>query len=205
MSVARLETGRGFGDPVIDSQAVFRAVMDAFAAPARAVVVRVPSVEPPSPLSAMSAAIILALCDFETTVWLDPALAGKPDVEDYIRFHTGAVLVDDPARAAFAMISDLEKMPPLDAFAQGNAEYPDQSTTLILQVDALSATGAQFEGPGFQTRRRFEARPMPTGFERQWQGNTALFPRGVDLIFAAPNAIAALPRSSRLVEEASCT
>jgi alpha-D-ribose 1-methylphosphonate 5-triphosphate synthase subunit PhnH len=31
--------------------------------------------------------------------------------------------------------------------------------------------------------------------------NRVLFPRGIDLIFAAPGSVAALPRSSRLVEE----
>jgi alpha-D-ribose 1-methylphosphonate 5-triphosphate synthase subunit PhnH len=196
--------GRGFMDPVTESQSIFRSVMDAFAAPARAVPIAVPTLKPPSPLNPLAAGVTLALCDFETKLWLDPALANAEEVLAYIRFQTGAVIVSDPRRAAFAVISDVATMPPLETFALGSAEYPDQSTTVILQVESLMAMGLAFDGPGFETSRRFDIRPRPTDFARQWQQNTALFPRGVDLICAAGAALAALPRSSRIVEAASC-
>jgi alpha-D-ribose 1-methylphosphonate 5-triphosphate synthase subunit PhnH len=195
----------GFADPVLDSQAVFRAAMAATAAPARAVGMAVPGIEPPPPLSPLAAALVLTLCDFETTLWLDPALAMTLAVADFIRFHTGAVIVTDPAAAAFALISDVPTMPQLAAFGQGTAEYPDRSTTLILQVTAVAAEGFQFDGPGFETTRTFAATPMPSDFVHQWGRNAALFPRGVDLVFAAPRELAALPRSSRLVEATPCT
>jgi hypothetical protein len=40
---------------------------------------------------------------------------------------------------------------------------------------------------------------VPQHFEAQWQANRAAFPRGIDLILAAPGCVAALPRSTRLV------
>jgi alpha-D-ribose 1-methylphosphonate 5-triphosphate synthase subunit PhnH len=40
---------------------------------------------------------------------------------------------------------------------------------------------------------------MPQHFAAQWRANRAAFPRGVDLILAAPDGVAALPRSTRLV------
>lgn len=195
----------GFADPVMDSQAIFRALMAASAAPARAVGIAVPAIAPPQPLSPLAAALILTLCDFETTLWLDPALSSAPAVADFIRFHTGAVIVAVPAAAAFAVVSDVPNMPPLAAFGQGTAEYPDRSTTLILQVASFATGGVRFEGPGFETSRTFSATPMPSDFVHQWGRNAALFPRGVDLVFAAPRELAALPRSSRLVEAKPCT
>jgi alpha-D-ribose 1-methylphosphonate 5-triphosphate synthase subunit PhnH len=196
---------RGFADPVLHSQAVFRVLMAASAAPARAVGITVPGIEPPHPLSPLAAALVLTLCDFETALWLDPVLAEAPDISAFIRFHTGAKLVDQPETAEFALVSNAASMPQLMSFGQGTAEYPDRSTTLILQVASFAATGLQFEGPGFETRRTFSSEPMPGDFARQWNCNTALFPRGVDLVFAAPGELAALPRSSKLVRGAPCT
>jgi alpha-D-ribose 1-methylphosphonate 5-triphosphate synthase subunit PhnH len=205
MSTTPSVFGRGFADPVLDSQAIFRAAMAAFAAPARSVAVTPPQLRLPQPLTPLAAALVLTLSDYETTLWLDPALATSADVTAFLRFNTGAVIVAEPAAAAFALISDVSAMQPLAAFGQGTAEYPDRSTTLILQVARIAATGFQFDGAGFETSRAFTASPMPADFAHQWRSNTALFPRGVDLVFSADHDLVALPRSSRLLEAGICT
>ena len=49
---------------------------------------------PPAPLFAPAAALLLTLCDFETSVWLDPPLARqRRALREFLRFHTGARLV----------------------------------------------------------------------------------------------------------------
>ncbi|MBD0275911.1 MAG: phosphonate C-P lyase system protein PhnH, partial [Acetobacteraceae bacterium] len=65
----------GFGDPVRDAQAVFRAVMDALARPGppRALPAGLP--RPPGPLAPELGAIALALADHEAPLWLDAPLA----------------------------------------------------------------------------------------------------------------------------------
>lgn len=195
----------GFADPVFDAQAVFKAVMDAMARPGTITPVK-PRAVPPAPLAAAAAAIALTLCDHDTPVWLDTRLAESAAVYSWLGFHTGAPLVDRPARAAFALVADPARLPQLADFAQGTQEYPDRSATIVLQVATLARTVVQgyrtfvLEGPGIRNTATLVASPLPESFIEQWNDNRARFPRGVDLILAAPDAIAGLPRTVRIVE-----
>jgi alpha-D-ribose 1-methylphosphonate 5-triphosphate synthase subunit PhnH len=200
VDTAQSDLAAGFADPVFQSQGVFRAVMAALAKPGKAVAFPQLGLKPPAPLSAEAAAVVLALADFETAVWLDPQLAKEGRAASFIRFHTGAVIAEARAAATFAVISAVGALPRLEAFALGEPTYPDRSTTLIVQVEQLMETGMVFEGPGIDGQRAFGIEPMIADFAAQWRANRALFPLGVDLIFVAPGAIAALPRSARLVE-----
>lgn len=197
MSAAAIQPA--FRDPPKDSQRVFRAAMSAMARPGTILPLE-PAFTAPVPLSATAAAVLLTLADFETPVWLDAAAANEPAVAGFVRFHTGARLVSDPQDAAFALITDAANAPPLAAFAQGLADYPDRSTTVIWQVDSLAAEGWRFAGPGIKGEIAFRAEPLPADFAGQLAANRAGFPLGVDLLFAAPGRIAALPRSAQLVE-----
>jgi alpha-D-ribose 1-methylphosphonate 5-triphosphate synthase subunit PhnH len=121
-----------FGDPTRESQAVFRKVMDAIARPGAIQSVAF-APDAPAGLDRAAGAIALTLLDFETPVWLDPALRGGA-AEDWLRFHCGCPLTTDPDAAAFAVVTDPLKAPPLAAFNPGDAKYPDRSTTLIVQL-----------------------------------------------------------------------
>ena len=137
MVLAEQITG-GFADPVFNGQAVFRAVMDAMARPGSIQPVAVLA-QPPLPLSAAAAAVALTLCDHDTPVWLDPALQSAAAVASWLGFHTGAPLANTPADAHFALVADPASLIALENFAQGTQEYPDRSTTLILQVASLAS------------------------------------------------------------------
>src|SRR5215469_16069832 len=122
----------GFADPVRASQATFRAVLDAMARPGTVQpIAAVPSAPPP--LAAGAAAIALTLCDHDTPVWLDGDLRANPEVADWLRFHCGCPVIDDPGRAAFAFARGA-MVAAFEAFNLGTADYPDRSTTLVLQV-----------------------------------------------------------------------
>jgi alpha-D-ribose 1-methylphosphonate 5-triphosphate synthase subunit PhnH len=191
----------GFADPVSASQTVFRALMDAMARPGT--VQAMPDVTaPPAPLSASAAALIATLADADTPVWLDAALARASAVKDWIVFHTGAPVVSNPSDAAFALVAAPQNLSALNGFSLGTQEYPDRSTTIILQVSTLcKGAGLTLEGPGIKGQARVAPDPLPQHFENQWRANRAAFPRGIDLILAAPGCVAALPRSTRLVRE----
>jgi alpha-D-ribose 1-methylphosphonate 5-triphosphate synthase subunit PhnH len=186
-----------FAEPVLAAQATFRAVMDAMARPGS--VQRLAGVSAPAPLSPTAAAIALTLVDYETPFWLDAPLAGAPEVARFISFHTGARLTAEPAEAAFAFVAAPAAMAPFAAFAQGSAEYPDRSTTLVLQVAHLAeGEGMILRGPGIAGTRRLDTSPLPADFLDQFAENRAQFPRGVDILLAANDAVAGLPRSLHL-------
>jgi alpha-D-ribose 1-methylphosphonate 5-triphosphate synthase subunit PhnH len=190
----------GFANPVFDAQAIFRAVMDAMARPGTAQPAKAET-QPPQPLSPVAAALALTLCDNDTPLWLDGSLRHTPVVANWLGFHTGVPLADTPADAHFALVADPASLIALENFAQGTQEYPDRSTTLILQVASLSAgDGLVLEGPGIDGSASFAPTPLPRHFVEQWKQNRARFPRGIDLVLAAPEGIACLPRTTRIRE-----
>ena len=188
----------GFADTVLGAQTVFRAVMDAIARPGR--VSRVVGLSgAPEPLSPVAAAVALTLADYDTPVFLDAPLAESEDVAAWLRFHTGAPITNDTARAVFAFLADPVAAPAFEEFAQGTPEYPDRSTTIVLQVETFSGgTPLTLTGPGIAGATLLCASPMPADIVMRLAANRALFPRGVDLVLAGPEAVAALPRSVRV-------
>ncbi|MEC9347393.1 MAG: phosphonate C-P lyase system protein PhnH [Pseudomonadota bacterium] len=190
----------GFTDPVMGAQSAFRTVLDALARPGR--ILAFPELPPaPSPLAPAAAAVLLTLADFDTPLWLDPA-ARIPAVTDWLRFHAGCVFTDKPAGAAFALATGAAAMPALSALAIGTDDYPDRSTTLVLQVADLSCEGGlRLTGPGIPGSATLSVEGLPQGFVAQWQANHALFPLGVDLLLVSGDRIAGLPRTT-MIEEA---
>ena len=171
MDIAAQSIEGGFADPVFNAQTVFRAVMDAMARPGS--VQPLPALaRPPAPLSATAGAVALALCDNDTPLWLDPALHVSAAIGSWLGFHTGAPLANTPADAHFAFVATPAEMMALDGFAQGTQDYPDRSTTLILQVsDLTSGTPLLLEGPGIETSATIAPGQMPRHFIEQWKQN----------------------------------
>ncbi|MER9059571.1 phosphonate C-P lyase system protein PhnH [Mesorhizobium sp. M0698] len=197
MDIATQSIEGGFADPVFNAQTVFHAVMDAMARPGS--VQPLPALaHPPAPLSATAGAVALALCDNDTPLWLDPALQVSA-VKSWLGFHTGAPLANTPADAHFALIATPAEMMALDGFSQGTQDYPDRSTTLILEVgDLISGAALVLEGPGIEKTATIAPAQMPRHFVEQWKQNNQRFPRGVDIVLATPDSVACLPRTTRI-------
>ena len=190
----------GFADPVFGAQGSFRALMDALANPglAQALV----AAEHPVGLVPDLAAVALTMCDHDAEVWLDPALAGDPDVVAWLRFQTGAPLATEPAQAQFALVSDAAALPALSRFALGSDEYPDRSTTIALAVTSLEGGPVlTLRGPGIKEARTIAPVGLPDGLLVQWADNGALFPRGVDVLLLSGGQVIGLPRTTRLSTE----
>jgi alpha-D-ribose 1-methylphosphonate 5-triphosphate synthase subunit PhnH len=186
-------------DLAFASQDAFRALMDCLSRPGEFRTLH--DVGAPAPMQPATAALVRSLADYESPVWLDPAFAAAPAIAEWIRFHTGAPIVASPRDATFALVADSYALPGFMQFAQGSEEYPDRSTTVIVQVERFSGAALTLQGPGIKTTRDFAAEPLPLDFAQRLRDNREMYPRGIDLVFVAGNEIAALPRSVRLVEE----
>ena len=184
----------GFAEPVGEAQATFRAVLDAMARPGRLHQAG-ERLSAPAPLDPATAAVLLALVDNETPLWLEATVAAA---RDWLAFHCGAMIVAQPDKATFAVSLTL---PDLAALPAGTHETPEASATLILQIAALgTGTRYRLSGPGLREPTQVAASGLPTDFAAQWQRNHALFPRGVDIILCAGTTLAALPRSVAIEE-----
>ena len=189
----------GFADPVHDAQHTFRAALEALARPGRLQTVAPPQ-EQPGDLAPAAVALVLALADIDTPVWLADA---RSTLADYLRFHCGCPIVDDPQAAAFALGRSTD-LPALDAFHPGDDLAPERAATVIVSVDALETTSASevwlLSGPGIADTHRLACRRAPAGFTDFWADNKQRFPAGIDLFFAAGDTLAGLPRTTVIRE-----
>ena len=140
----------------------------------------------------------LTLFDHDTPIWLDATLADAREVGKWLKFHTGAPIVDEPSVASFALIGDGAALPPLEHFAFGSTDYPDRSTTLIVQVESLNeGPGVTLRGPGIDGEVALRASLEPRDLFARLAVNEALFPRGIDVMLVAGDALVAIPRTTR--------
>jgi alpha-D-ribose 1-methylphosphonate 5-triphosphate synthase subunit PhnH len=192
------EMPAGFADKVLSAQSTFRSVMDAMARPGRVQHIA-PAAGTPGAMMRGSAAIALTLFDHDTQIWLDQRMSETSDVAKWLKFHTGAPVVEDSSVCSFALIGDADALPPLDRFSFGSNEYPDRSATLILQVESLTQ-GPAFElrGPGIDGATNLLA-TIPADLFERLSINQALFPRGIDVVLVHDDSIVAIPRTARLV------
>jgi alpha-D-ribose 1-methylphosphonate 5-triphosphate synthase subunit PhnH len=189
----------GFASPVLEAQTAFRAIMDALANPGTVQNLVAPQTAS-AHLPAGLASVVLTLTDHDTPAWLSQSLQA-PAVREFVGFHTGAPIVQQPGRAAFAFAASAAELPPLDQFNLGTQEYPDRSTTIVLAVEAL--TGGKtlvIRGPGIKDHAHISPHGLPENFVAQWAANRELFPRGIDLLLIADGQVMGLPRSTRIGE-----
>jgi alpha-D-ribose 1-methylphosphonate 5-triphosphate synthase subunit PhnH len=193
------ELPAGFVDKVVSAQSTFRSVMDAMARPGS-----IQRIEPvagtPAGMMRGTAAIALTLFDHDTPIWLDARMSQTPAVAKWIKFHTSAPVLADSSIASFALIGNAPELPALERFSFGSNEYPDRSTTLILQVESLTQ-GPAFElrGPGIDGTAVLQAEIQPLDLFECLAINQTLFPRGIDVVLVYDDHVVAIPRTTRLV------
>ena len=171
-----------FADPPADSARAFRAIMQAMARPGT---IHDLSTSAPEGLSPAAATTLLVLADPTTPVW---TRTGR----DWLVFHTGAPITEDRSEATFA-VGTWDDLMPLDDWPTGTPDYPDRSTTLIVEIPSLDGPGTRLTGPGIDDEAHL---PLPDA--KALAANAALYPLGVDLILTCGTRVAALPRSTRI-------
>ncbi len=187
----------GFAEPVFHAQSVFKLMMDAMARPGTIQTVS-PDAEPPPPLGIAAGAIALTLCDHDTPVWLSPALA-KSATPQWLGFHTGAPVTPEKAEARFAFVDEGATLSSFGLFASGTQEYPDRSTTLVIELpDLEGGRRLALMGPGIKTVTDVAPLGLPERFLHLWTENRALFPRGVDIVLTSGSRFLCLPRTTKI-------
>lgn len=193
--------GRGFADPALASQAVFRRALEALSRPGRLVKIECDA-DVPEGVDPAACALALALLDQDTALWCSPSVS-TARAGGFLRFHTGCTLVPRAEEGQFALAAAAE-LPPLERFCAGSDDYPDRSATLIVQVDGLREGGGwQLSGPGIKGSARIACAGLPEDFAAQWHRNAARYPRGIDVVLTCGRLACGLPRTTRL--EAECT
>lgn len=188
----------GFTDPVFQSQSIFRMLMDGMARPGSIRAVEHDAGQP-EPLGAAAGAIALTLCDHDTPIWLSAGLV-KSAVGEWMGFHSGAPLTREKAEARFAFVEAGAALSSFGLFAPGTQEYPDRSTTLVIEVTGFGEGQAfTLSGPGILQSKTTEIAGLPEAFLRLWADNRPLFPRGVDVILTAGRSFLCLPRTTKIV------
>ncbi|NBR33670.1 MAG: phosphonate C-P lyase system protein PhnH [Rhodobacteraceae bacterium] len=180
----------GFSDPSTDGARAFRVIMNAVARPGR--IGHLTGATPPSPMSIAAGTLLLTLCDPDTPI----AVVGTLDtdaIRGWITFHTGAPIVDPDAAdyvfGKWAEVKDLKNL------KKGEAQYPDRSATVVVELDSLVNQGAILTGPGIHTSLELSLPELEL-----FQQNSASFPLGLDFIFCCNTQIAGLPRSTKIQE-----
>ena len=189
-------TERGFADVAAQSAHAFRSIMQAMARPGCVMDIGV-DIAAPEPLLASTAAVALTLCDFQTPVWLAPELRSET-VMHYLRVHTGAPITEDASLALFVIVAAGQGLPPPSLLLQGTHEYPDRSATIVIQTAGFAPGAVVLTGPGIRGSASLGVAGLDDCYWAALAENHARFPTGVDVIFAAPRQVAALPRSSTI-------
>ena len=197
------ELGRGFADPALCSQSVFRHALDALSLPGRIAVLDasgpLKNMQTPRGAHPAAAALLLALLDQDCKLWLSGGFSHS-DAAAWLRFHTGCSIVQDPAQADFAWVAQAAELPLLARFSQGSAEYPDLSATFVIQVDSLQAQGSGWtlSGPGIEGSTQLHVGGLSPDFCSQRRAEQAHFPCGLDFLFTHGLSLVGLPRTTQL-------
>lgn len=201
MSVLLAEVGAGFAQPGPAAQQVFRAVLEAMARPGRVQTLAASALAglDDAGLGRARCAVLLALLDAETAVWLHPGLP-QARARAQLQFHSGVRIVPDAARAAFAVVDAAQAGAALwQALPRGSDAVPQDGATLVVEVPSLTrGQRLSLRGPGIESRQELQVEGLDAAF---WHERIALerdAPLGIELILTCGDALAALPRSTRV-------
>ena len=209
---------KGFDDPVKDSQRSFRTILNALSQPGTVGHLDAISLnQAPSTWTEATWAVAMTLLDGDTRVWLSPLLATSVALAS-LQFHTSCPMTQDPGEADFVFVGHPTEQPDWSSLRQGEAEFPDLSATVILQVPGIEVVEAsapsvvpnmapsstwELRGPGIEHTRAIR---LQHDSEDQWPeklrhamvANRSRFPLGVDLLLVWRDLVCALPRSTRI-------
>jgi len=199
------DIGRGFSNPTLCGQAVFRQALEALSLPGQPQALDLslskPAIQVPQHAHGAAAALLLALLDQDCKVWLSEGFASS-HAGPWLRFHTGCLVVTAPGQADFVWVADAKELPALEHLAQGNAQYPELSATCVVQVmdveTAPTAKAWTLSGPGVNGTRPLTLKGLSEGFVSARRASQVHAPCGLDFFFTHNDTLIGLPRSTQV-------
>lgn len=183
-----------------DTQKLFRNVLDAMARPGTLVNIK-PSV---SKLgfdnNLYLLAIAMTLLDQEVTFHMHGDLK---KFDSLLKLHTMA-RVDSWGKSDYVFVEGTEHFA-VNELKKGNLTYPDDSATVICQVERISLhpiTGVgvlrfELSGPGIQTKHTVYMDSLLNDTVRDWQDGNSEYPIGMDWILVdTMGQVCCIPRST---------
>lgn len=172
----------------LNSSFAFRSLLNATSYPGRSY--NTNNLIKPNGLSNAAATILITLCDNENNVYLSNEL-NVEEIRNWIIFHTGANITNKE-NADFA-VGKWEHLLPLDNFKIGTSEYPDKSSTLIIEESNFKKVKCNISGPGIRNKLQIHL-PNPELIIK----NNCHYPLGIDFYFANNLEIYSIPRSTKI-------
>lgn len=177
-------------DPVHDTRACFRALVDAMSQPGTVAT---------SPTEPADHAVLATLVDHEVT-------CSTPD--ETIRTaleNEGRLAEADPAQASIVHAPDPATCPVGD-LTTGSLKEPSDGATVVYRVEDLTQepetgqteTTLVLSGPGVPGQRRLGIDGFAPADAQALAGAQSSYPQGVDAVLTTEQAIAAIPRSVEL-------
>lgn len=193
---------------VFDSQYVFRNILDAMAKPAVVrdigdISTKLFSVEG---FTKTAAAIALTLLDEYAKFAV--VYEHKESVERYIKWNTRAPIADIPhADYIFVgkSVNESEIMGIFEEVRKGNLVQPDDSATLIIEVDKIAegqwdgALSIRLKGPGIERENICSIKGLSPLWLVKRNEAVSEFPMGVDMVIVSEDGrLMALPRTTKV-------
>ncbi|WAT05925.1 phosphonate C-P lyase system protein PhnH [Rouxiella badensis] len=184
-----------FKHPVADAQFSFRRILKALSEPGS--IVALPEMSGFGVLDSASACVLLTLIDQDTPLWISPRL--NDDVlRQNLRFHTGAVLTEDPSSVSFALAEGSLDSATLLAFPCGDEMSPELATSVIVQVESLEGgKPLRLLDSGIEQSRVISVQ-LPDAVTQYLLNRPHRFPLGLDFMFTCGEQLLALPRTTRV-------
>ncbi len=180
-------------DPALDNQRIFRAILLTMSRPGTVTTLgNLPG--HPGGLHPASAAVCMALVDMDSPLWISPD--ASEDVATHLKFYCGCPVIRKQEECSFGLVLNGLDLPDLERFNPGEAEYPDRSATLIIQVASIEVGhGVRLGGPGINGQTLLNITGLQADFWESMQQNRQRFPLGYDVILTTETEIVSLPRS----------
>lgn len=192
-------------DQVFDSQAAFRALLDAMSRPGSVQRLPVVPTSPPPGFNGNALTILRTLCDNRVTVGVaSPAGADAEAWCEYVALNVGSPLAPS-SDAGYVVFDGAALHPDFATLGLGDPEYPEHGATAIVQVRALGgeagadALSLELSGPGVDGSRTLSVAGLHRDYLTARDRACSEYPLGIDMLLVGPaGRVTALPRSTTI-------